>query len=88
MILVVRSSTLQQIKVADFIIHNEDWSMPKAASRDACLTGHGNFTCKSVWNALRTQHPTVHWAHMLWHKDHIPKCNVIYWLAYKDRWKN
>lgn len=27
----------------------------------------------------------VDWAHLMWHKDHVPRCSIICWLACKNR---
>lgn len=49
------------------------------------LTKNGEFTCRSAWEAMRNHYPIVHWAKLLWHKDFIPRCSVICWLACKNR---
>lgn len=49
------------------------------------LTVDGKFSCKAVWEHLRSHSATVDWAVLVWYRDHIPRCSVITWLACKDR---
>lgn len=72
--------------------------MPPAVSRDLInlcsnmpdkvmwiLTPNGDFSCKSAWNEIRTHHEVVSWSGSLWHRDYIPRCSMIAWLACRDR---
>lgn len=49
------------------------------------LNSEKEFSCKSAWQALRTQYPQVEWAGLVWHKEYIPRCSLICWLASKNR---
>lgn len=49
------------------------------------LTADKKFSVKAVWNKLRRRNPIVSWANLLWHKDNIPRCSFINWLACRDR---
>ena len=49
------------------------------------LSNDGEFSVKSVWERLRRRYPLVGWHNLVWHKDSIPRCSFICWLACRNR---
>ena len=44
------------------------------------MSNNGNFSIKYVWEKMRRRNSAV-----TWHKDSIPRCSFISWLACKNR---
>ena len=47
--------------------------------------GNGSFSISSAWNEFRKKNNLVCWAHLIWHKKHIPRHAIILWLALRKR---
>ena len=61
---------------------------PNALIRDKVewyAAANKQYSCRTAWEVLRCQHQKVEWADLIWNKEAIPRCSMIWWLACKNR---
>ncbi|KAI8533301.1 hypothetical protein RHMOL_Rhmol11G0286700 [Rhododendron molle] len=79
---------LRNAAIREVIANTEGGLLPDISKEDEVvwtLTPNGCYSAKSAWMALRNRAPTVDWAHMVWHKQYVPRWSFILWVALLGR---